>query len=72
MCSKAINATQTGWGTKGVRHMKDTPSKIPMGPQLAVAGVGTSKSASGIGTGKAIHAIRSSSLTHVIQLFFKK
>ena len=61
--SSSLSATMMtwiGWETKGVLHMKDPPSKIKMGPQRAVAGVGTPKF--GVGTGKTIHAIRSSSL----------
>jgi len=51
---------QTGWGTNGSRHVADPIPKIRMGPQQAVAGVGTSKF--GVGT-KAIHTILSSRLT---------
>lgn len=45
---------------------EDPPSKIRMGPQLAVAGVGSSKS--DLDSGKGTHAIRTFSLTHVLQL----
>ena len=41
--------------------MKDSPSKIRMGPHLVVAGGSTSKS--GGSTGEAVHAILSSCLT---------
>jgi len=33
----------TGWGTKGVLHIREPPSKIRMGPQRAVAAGSTSK-----------------------------
>jgi len=60
---------QTGLGTKGFGYLADNPLKIRMLQQLALAGVGTSKS--GIGTGKleVIHVILSSHLTQLLQLF---
>jgi len=39
-----------------------------MGPQQAVAGVGTLKS--GVSTDESIHAIMSSSLTQLLQIFY--
>jgi len=49
------------------KGLADPPSKIQMGPQRAVAGVGTSKS--GVGTDEVVHAaIIFSSLTQVLQL----
>jgi len=45
------------------------PSKIRMGLQRAVKGVGRGTSKSGVGTGKAIHTIHSCSLTQVLQFF---
>ena len=42
-------------------------SKIRIGPQRAIAGVGTFKS--GVGTSKAIHAIQTTSRTQVLELF---
>ena len=55
------------WNRRGVHHMKGPPSNVQMGPQRAVAGVGTSKS--DVGSGKSIHAIRSSSLIDVFKPF---
>jgi len=49
--------------------MKDSPSKIQMGPQQAVAGGGTSKSCGG--TDKIIPAVLSSVLAQVLQLLAK-
>jgi len=49
-----------------VLQMKDSPSKLQIGPQQAVVGGGASKS--GGGTNKAIHAILIFSLTKVFQL----
>jgi len=47
--------------------MKEPPQHVQMGPQRAVAGVGTSKS--DVGSGKSIHAIQCSGLADVLQLF---
>jgi len=53
-----LAANQTGWKTKGVRHLADPSSKMQMGPQRVVARVCTSKS--GVGMDAAKHAIRCS------------
>jgi len=60
---------QTGLGSTGpgVLHMKDPPSKMQMGPQRAVAGVGTSKS--DVGSGKGI-MLSDPPVSHMCSNFF--
>jgi len=51
--SECVNSLfRLAWNQRGVHHMKDFPSNVQMGPQRAVAGVGTSKS--DVGSSKSI------------------